>query len=129
MRAADTNVVARFLLGDDPAQSARANAFFRRENVWIALTVILETEWVLRGVYKFKPQDVTAAFTGLAGMDNVSIENPSALALALDLCGNGLDFADALHVAVANHCDGFDTFDTALAKAAVSAGIDSVTLL
>jgi len=35
MRAADTNVVVRYLTGDDAAQAKRAEAFFATETVWI----------------------------------------------------------------------------------------------
>ncbi len=44
MLAVATNVVVRFLTGDEPAQAARARAIFQRETVFLAKTVVLETE-------------------------------------------------------------------------------------
>jgi predicted nucleic-acid-binding protein len=129
MRAVDTNVVVRYLAADHPAQTARAKTLIDGTRVWISLTVVLETEWVLRGSYRFRPSAITAALRTLIGQPTVQVENPPALAQALDLCDSGLDFADALHIALARHCDGFDTFDTALAKAAVRAGITNVTIV
>ena len=129
MRAVDTNVVIRYLAADHPAQTARAKALIDGTHVWISLTVVLETEWVLRRGYGFHPAAITESLRTLIGQPTVHTENPPALAWALDLCDTGMDFADALHVAAAIHCVGFDTFDVALAKAAVSAGIDNVTRL
>ncbi len=44
MRAVDTNIVVRYLTGDDPAQSPRARALIDGEDIWLGLTVVLETE-------------------------------------------------------------------------------------
>jgi len=129
MRAVDTNVVVRYLAADHPAQTARAKTLIDGTQVWISLTVLLEAEWVLRGSYRFRPAAITAALRTLVGQPTVQVENPPALAQALDLCDSGLDFADALHIAMAHHCNGFDTFDTTLAKAAARAGIANITVL
>lgn len=50
MRAVDTNVIIRYLTGDDPAQVVKARAIIGREPVFVPGTVVLEVEWVLRGV-------------------------------------------------------------------------------
>jgi predicted nucleic-acid-binding protein len=118
MQAVDTNVVVRFVVGDDPEQSARARILFRQKSIWIGLTVILETEWVLRSAYGFKPSPISATFAGLAGLENVSIENPAVFMRALGLYQSGMDFADALHVSGADAADGFRTFDKSLVKQA-----------
>jgi predicted nucleic-acid-binding protein len=118
MHAVDSNVVVRLVVGDDAEQLARAKALFRKESIWIGLTVILETEWVLRGAYGFKPSPISAAFAGLAGLENVSIENPAVFMRALSLYLSGMDFADALHVSGAGATDGFRTFDKSLVKQA-----------
>ena len=41
MLAVDTNVVTRFLTGDDAAQHKRAVALFERHTIWLAKTVLL----------------------------------------------------------------------------------------
>ena len=43
MHAIDSNVLVRFLTGDDPDQSQRALILFRDRAIWIAKTVLLET--------------------------------------------------------------------------------------
>ena len=51
MKALDTNVVVRYLTGDDPAQAARARAAVDAGPVFVPVTVLLESEWVLRSRY------------------------------------------------------------------------------
>src|ERR1041385_573755 len=57
MLAIDTNVVVRYLTSDHPKQAARAEALVERQDVFVATTVLLETEWVLRSAYGFEPRD------------------------------------------------------------------------
>ena len=53
MLAVDTNVIVRYLTGDDAEQFAKASALIRSEDVYVCTTVLLETEWVLRRGYRF----------------------------------------------------------------------------
>lgn len=111
MRAIDTNVVVRYLTGDDPDQSARARAVVDGGAVFAYTTVLLESEWVLRSVYGFAPDEVAAALRAFAGLPGVAVENPGLLAEALDRAEAGMDFADALHLGAAARCDAMLTFD------------------
>ena len=43
MLAVDTNVIVRYLTGDDAEQFAKASAFIRDEDVYVCTTVLLET--------------------------------------------------------------------------------------
>ena len=61
MRAVDTNVVVRYLTGDDPGQAARAKAAIDAGDVFVSTTVLLESAWVLRSVYGFAEEEVAAA--------------------------------------------------------------------
>lgn len=124
MRGIDTNVVVRFLVGDDKHQAQKARAAFEAGDIFVATTVLLETEWVLRGAYGFAPGRVAEALMGLAGLPGVVVEEPAALALALDWMSEGMDFADALHLAKANGCTAFLTFDRRLTGRA--AGLSAV---
>jgi predicted nucleic acid-binding protein len=118
MLVIDTNVVVRYLTNDDPAQAARARHVLAQDDVFVPLTVLLESEWVLRGVFGLPPADVVRGLRALAGLPRVTVENPGTAAVALDWAERGLDFADALHLAAAQPHDGFVTFDTALARTA-----------
>jgi predicted nucleic-acid-binding protein len=118
MRAIDTNVVVRFLASDDRKQATAARAVFEKGNIFIATTVLLESEWVLRSGYGFAPARIVVALRGLAGLPGITVEEPVRLAQALDWMGEGMDFADALHLAKANKCNAFLSFDQKLVKAA-----------
>jgi hypothetical protein len=54
----------------------------------------------------------------LAGLPRVTVEDPALAAKALDWVASGMDFADALHLAKAEDCDAFISFDQRLAAAA-----------
>ncbi|MGK9165934.1 type II toxin-antitoxin system VapC family toxin [Inquilinus limosus] len=118
MRAIDTNVLVRFLVADDKRQAERARAAFEAGDITIATTVMLESEWVLRSAYGFAPDQVADALRRLAGLPGVTLEEPALVAQALDRMAEGMDFADALHLGKASHCDAFLTFDRKLIKTA-----------
>lgn len=118
MTAVDTNVLVRFLVRDDAKQAARAALLFRRDEIWVAKTVLLETDWVLRSLYGFSPENVIGALRRLAGLATVLLEDELVVARALHWAAEGLDFADALHLASAAKAKRFATFDRKLAKQA-----------
>lgn len=118
MIAVDTNIIVRFLTRDDEAQFEKATSLFAGNDIFIATTVVLETEWVLRYSYGFAPDSIFDAFVKIFGLPNVKIQHPDSVARAIDLARNGLDFADALHLASGHECKTFATFDTALIRRA-----------
>jgi predicted nucleic-acid-binding protein len=126
MLAIDTNLIVRYLTGDHPKQSARARALIDGQPVFAAITVILETEWVLRSTYEYSPADVARALRAFAGLPTVKVEDGAIVAAALDLAEKGMDFADALHLGKTAHCEGMATFDRKFVKAAKAAGYASV---
>jgi predicted nucleic-acid-binding protein len=126
MPAVDTNVIVRYLTGDHPRQSIQARTLVDGEDIFVSTTVLLETEWVLRSVYEFAPDQVRKALVDFAGLARVSLEDEALAALALDRMKDGMDFADALHLGRAEACDAFVTFDRRLVRTAGAIGIDSV---
>jgi len=118
MLAIDTNVFVRCLTGDHPIQSARAKALIEGEDVFVCTAVLLETEWVLRGIHDYSSQRIIAAPRAFAGLPRVEIEAPASIATAFDWADQGMDFADALHLAKAAGCNSFVTFDRKFARAA-----------
>lgn len=118
MLAVDTNVIVRIVTNDDPEQARRAVALFERERIFIAKTVLLEVEWVLRFSYQL-PRDVIApTLRKVIGLPPVAVEDPDEVFIALDGYEQGLDFADALHLASSGSADGFATFDQKMVKRA-----------
>lgn len=114
MIAVDTNVVVRLLTRDDEDQYQRARHIFATEKVFIPLTVALETEWVLRYAYDYKPAEIVEALRKLFGLPNVEAEEPLQIDRALGWHARGMDFADALNVAASKGCQRFLTFDKKL---------------
>jgi predicted nucleic-acid-binding protein len=122
MLAIDTDLIVRYLVGDDRAQAARARKLIDNNDVFVCTTVLLETEWVLRSVYRFSAAQCAKALTDFAGLARVSVEDAVATAKALDWMGRGMDFADGLHLAKAEGCEAFISFDQDFAKAANALG-------
>ena len=118
MRAIDTNIVVRALTGDDVEQSPRARQLIRDERVFVSVTVFLETEWVLRSLYRFRRPVVHEVLKAFLALPNVTAEDATRVAQALDWTDQGMDFADALHLARCSGCTDFVTFDQALLETA-----------
>ena len=118
MRAVDTNILVRFLTADDPKQARTAKRVMEAGDIFIGVTVILETEWVLRAGYGFTPNVIATGLRGIGGLPGITIEEPAEVAQALDWMVEGMDFADALHLTRSNHCNAFVTFDKKLATRA-----------
>lgn len=110
MLAVDTNVIVRLFTKDDEKQYQVALRLFTSENLFIADTVILEVEWVLRLAYEFEPAQICAAFRKLFGLRNVRVSDAKVIAQAIDWHESGLDFAESFHLALSQKAEGFKTF-------------------
>ncbi|MEZ2331861.1 type II toxin-antitoxin system VapC family toxin [Mesorhizobium sp. RCC_202] len=122
MLAIDTNVVVRYLTNDHPEQSARARRLIDSQPIFVAITVILEVEWVLRSAYGYEQPAIVNALRVFGGLPTVEMEDAAILSSALDFSEAGMDFADALHLARSAHCERYATFDRKLVRAARLAG-------
>jgi predicted nucleic-acid-binding protein len=129
MIAADTNILVRYLTNDDPIQAKLALEILKKqEDIFIAKTVLLELEWVLRSVYEFKPPEIHKAMLQILGLPNIVPEFPEQIALALEYYRQGMDFADALHLVANSEVKQFYTFDNAFVKKAENV-LPKVTLV
>ena len=129
MVAVDTNVVVRLVIADNAAQATRAAAVFRSGPVFIAKSVLLEAEWVLRYSYELDAKAIHRSLRAVLGLENVSVEDPTAITAALRLLERGLDFADALHIASSALAERFVTFDAKLVKRARRASTLEVSIV
>ncbi len=123
MLAIDSNLVVRYLTNDHPEQSPRARRLIDSQPVFVAVTVILEAEWVLRSAYGYDKAEIIGALRAFGGLPTVEIEDAAIVSSALDLVRADMDFADALHLSWSAHCTGFASFDRKLIKAARTAGL------
>jgi len=116
--ALDTNLVVRLLTNDDPRQAARVARLIERETVYLPKTVVLESEWVLRHAYRLEPEVIRTALEKLLGLAQLTVEEGDTVHQALAWYGEGLDLADALHLASSRSADAFATFDRRLRSGA-----------
>lgn len=126
MRAIDTNIIVRYLTGDDPDQTTKARAVVDAGQVFVSTTVLLECEWVLRSVYNFSRQEVIGALQAFLGLPGVITDNATVLVRAIDYADRGMDFTDALHLSAASECEVMFTFDRRFVKQAADAPIEVI---
>lgn len=129
MIALDTNLLARLLLRDDVPQYARVRALMESQMALTApVTVILELVWVLEA-NDCTPTEIVHGLNLLMGLPNFTPERPDAVRRALDSYAQGLDFADALHLALSQSSTQLASFDKAFAKKASKWGLQPVVVL
>ncbi|MDR2187235.1 MAG: type II toxin-antitoxin system VapC family toxin [Azonexus sp.] len=93
---ADTNVLVRAVLQDEPQQAKVASKLLR-EATWIAVSLpcLCELVWVLRQGVKLSKEDVAATIRDLLNTGKVAMNRPAAEA-GLALLEAGGDFADGV---------------------------------
>jgi predicted nucleic-acid-binding protein len=93
---ADTNILVRAVVRDDPAQAAVASDLMRRaELVAVPLAVLCEFVWVLRRGYARGTGEIAAAIRHLVNSALVRVDRP-AVEAGLALLDAGGDFADGV---------------------------------
>lgn len=102
----DTNIILRFLTGDDPNQQERAKYLFERIErnelqVNVPVTVIADTIYVLSSKFYNLPRpEIVAMLKPLVRLPGFRIHPRRVVLHALDLYGNhSIDFGDALIIA------------------------------
>jgi len=125
MIALDTNVLARAIAAEIDADAAtkaqrkRAQALLSSgRELFVPITVIEELEWVLRGAYDMPPDEIAALFEDMLAVENLTIDRVGAVSQAIAWYRRGLDFSDALHLALSGLCTGLATFDMQFSKTA-----------
>jgi len=122
MIAFDTNLLVRIAVNDDPYQAEIAERLIENNAVFIARTVLLETEWVLRSVYKVSRNRIASFFENVLLTENMVIESSTEVGHAIAWYKLGADFSDAMHLCMCGESL-LHTFDTEFCKAASQAGI------
>jgi len=120
----DTNVLVRFLVGDDPDQAARAARFLASaaangERLFVSQVVMCELVWVLGYAYGKSRAEIAPGLEALLRTRQLTFEEPDQIRSALErfAAGDG-DFADWLiwERSRAAGCDQVVTFDNALLR-------------
>jgi predicted nucleic-acid-binding protein len=127
---ADTNVLVRAIVADEPKQARLAqSALARADLIGIGLTTLCEFVWVLSRGYGISPADIAAAIRGLIGIANVEVNRP-AVEAGLALLDEGGDFADGIIAFEGASLGGamLATFDKDAAKRLKKLGRDTLLL-
>ena len=124
MIALDTNVLVRFLVEDDPAQTERARALLQRtiaanSSCYVSDLVMCEIVWVLERSYKFRRVEISQVLERLLQAKGLTFSSAERLASALAAYNNGRGgFADYMirEHARARGCEAVATFEKKLIK-------------
>jgi predicted nucleic-acid-binding protein len=125
----DTNLLLRYLLNDDPAQAKRAQRLLEGSPlVTVTTTIVLELVWVLE-CSDCARGEIVVALRHILGLPNMRLANEAAFFRAVQWFEQGLDFADALHLALSPATATLMTFDKDfIAKAKRADAFPTVTL-
>ena len=99
MISLDTNAWVRILTLDDPEQARAVTRRLAGERVFLPKTVLLELEWVLRYSYRLSRVSVAESFQKLLCLKGLEVEDRPSVLQACAWHAQGMDFADALHLA------------------------------
>ncbi|MBI3317776.1 MAG: PIN domain-containing protein [Candidatus Omnitrophica bacterium] len=102
----DTNVVVRYLAGDDPKKADRTDQLLRQANqgrIELVLThlAIAEIIWVLSKEYRIAKERIVEGLRRLLNTPHILCDEVPLILSTLDLYESGnLSFVDAYHAAV-----------------------------
>ncbi|MEA1923460.1 MAG: type II toxin-antitoxin system VapC family toxin [Pseudomonadota bacterium] len=124
MKAIDTNILVRFLVGDDELQAEKVYNIFKKVEsnkgeLFVPLLVVLELIWVLESVYEIPRKEIIDSISELLLMPILKFENLSAIQqFTQNAPENKYDLSDLLiaHSAAEQGCESIITFDKKASK-------------
>ena len=123
MKALDTNVLVRLLLADDAAQLAQVKQLLSQSQQFTSpVTVMQELVWVLEA-NDYTVAQVLHGVNLLLSLPNFKPAHLAELRQALEWHEKGMDFADALHLALRGASAQLLTFDKAFIKLGKKQGL------
>ena len=101
MTGLDTNVLVRYIMQDDVAQSPKATALIEslssEDPGYIAMVSVVELYWVLTSSYELSAQQAAQALEAILRTKQLLVERADQVMRALRVFGDGkADFADCL---------------------------------
>lgn len=118
----DTNVVVRYLVQDDPDQSAIASALIddltETDPGYLSLVTVIEVYWVLRRAYRVEADRCAELLAGLLDSREIRVDRDAIVRAALTVSRGGVDFPDAViaELGRAAGCEKTVTFDRSAAR-------------
>ncbi len=117
----DTDVVVRYLVQDEPDQSAVATTVIEQltesDPGYLSLVTVIEIYWVLRRAYRVDPERCVELLQGLLDSRELRVDRAATVRAALS-ASRGVDLADAVIVELgrAAGCEYTVTFDQRAAR-------------
>ena len=127
---ADTNVLVRAVVLDDPTQANLAKQVLGEASIIaVPLSSLCELVWVLRETYKFTPEVILVALVELVAVGKVRVDQPAVEAGLLFLRAGG-DFADGVIAHEGRKLGGstFVSFDKRASRIVKAQGFETRTL-
>ena len=120
MIAVATNILVRYAVKDDLAQAKLATTFLANNRCFVLKTVLIELAWVLFSPagYNLPRENVHERLLHILGLPDIETEDAAHVVQALTWYAEGMDFADALHLAGSVELAGLATFDRKFAATA-----------
>jgi len=120
----DTNILIRYLTGDDKVQSIKATELIERysgqeNSIFVNNIVICELVWVLERGYKYSKEQIISVLKEIFSTVEFSFENQQVLWLSvLEYENYKTDFSDILigKLNIFNGCNYTVTFDKAASE-------------
>jgi len=128
--AADTNLMLRMLLNDDPRQSRAATiAVNDAALVVVTLPTLCEIAWVLRSRYRLSRSEIARFMKVVIGIEKIVVDT-AAVQAGLATLDAGGDFADGViaHEGRRLGAEVFVTFDKSAAVLLERSGFKSLAL-
>lgn len=124
MIALDTNILVRFLTGDDVTQTHKVYQLFKqteieRTELYIPILVVIELVWVLESIYKFERPSLVKMLDNLTLMPIFKFENLSAVqSVVQEAKATNFDLSDLLiaYSVKTSRIESILTFDKKAAK-------------
>jgi predicted nucleic-acid-binding protein len=117
IKAVDTCIIARWLMRDDPIQTATADAIMDGP-IEITHTVLLELGWLMTSAGRMTRDQFAETALQLLTIEQAVIERRAALRWAIERYRAGADWADMIHVATVEAAKVFATFEKKLDRRA-----------
>ena len=116
----DTNILMRYLTGDDETQYRAILKLLCRKGAYFFVPdlVLVELDWVLRSAYDWSRDEIADAIARLLQVQNLQFEDEDRIRRALGAIRRGADLSDELLVAKCREhdCEQFVTFDVTVIK-------------
>lgn len=113
IKAVDTCVIARWIMRDDPVQTPIADRVMEGP-IEITSTVLLELGWLMTSAGRMSREQFAETALQLLTIEQAVIDRRPNLRWAIERYRAGADWADMIHIAMADAASDFVSFEKKL---------------